>query len=56
MSDQIIDCGGVYEVHPLLTSGWAVVNGHSGVVRCECSTEDEAVALATELNEGDVNA
>lgn len=50
MATDIIDCGGIYEVHPATGGGWAVVNGESGDVRCEFSDRDEAVACASELN------
>lgn len=50
-SEEIIDCGGKYEVHPKLNGGWAVVNGETGQVRCEFSDRDEAVKCATELND-----
>lgn len=54
MSD-IIDCGGTYEVHPGATEGrWYVVNGHTGQVRAEFCSKEEAVEYAEELNsEGD---
>lgn len=50
-TDEIIDCGGKYEVHPKLQGGWAVVNSDTGEVRCEFAEQSEAVNVATELND-----
>ena len=49
--DEIIDCGGKYEVHPTENdNGFAIVNGETGAVRSEVAGRDEAVAQATALN------
>ncbi len=50
MTDEIIDCGGRYEVHPKVSGGWAVVNSDSGDVRSSFADKGEAVALAKRLN------
>lgn len=52
MADGILDCGGVYEVHPATGGGWAVVNGVTGHVRCELTGRDVAATYARELNAG----
>lgn len=48
---DIIYCDGIYEVHPLQSGGWAVVNSGSGEVRSHHQSQAEAVKIATELNE-----
>ena len=56
MSEEgIIDCGGKYEVHPLPGSGWAVVNGDTGGVRCSYADQESAVKEAKRLNGYSVN-
>ena len=50
MTTDIIDCGGIYEVHPGASGGWAVVNSETGSVRCSFSEQSEAVREARELN------
>jgi hypothetical protein len=50
MENDIIDCGGKYEVHPGASGGYAVVNGETGTVRCEFAGQEEAVKLAERLN------
>lgn len=52
MSNDIINCGGDYCVHPSEDGHtWSVVHGPTGVVRCSCADRDEAIRLARELNE-----
>lgn len=53
MADQIIDCDGIYEVHPVNDGCWAVVNGQSGQVHSEYGSQAEAVEVASALNECD---
>lgn len=48
--EEIIDCGGVYEVHPLQGSGWAVVNSETGAVRCSFPDKEHAVRIAESMN------
>lgn len=50
MTNDIIDCGGKYEVHPGSEGGYAVVNSQTGDVRCEFSSQSEAVREAKRLN------
>ena len=49
-NEQIIDCDGKYEVHPMTDGRWAVVNGYNGQVRTEHDERKEAVAAAEERN------
>lgn len=48
--NEIIDCGGKYEVHPMVNGGYGVVNSESGDVRCTFAGQREAVAEAKRLN------
>lgn len=52
---DIIDCDGIFEVHPGAKGGWSVVNSQKGNVRCSFSdlehAIDEACKLKDELDE-----
>lgn len=48
--EQIIDCGGIYEVHPAAKGGYAVVNSNTGEVVHSTADKREAVKLAKECN------
>lgn len=52
-TNEIIDCGGKYEVHPGAKGGWCVVNGETGQVRCSYADRDEAVKEAESLNDAE---
>lgn len=47
---DIIDCDGIYEVHPLVAGGYGVVNSESGEVRSHHQSQAEAVKIARRLN------
>lgn len=49
-TEQIIDCGGIYEVHPAVSGGYAVVNSNTGEVVSNASSKREAIKVATECN------
>jgi hypothetical protein len=52
--NDIIDCGGIYEVHPMAEgNGYAVVNGQTGSVHSEHPTQRDAVGVAKALNASD---
>ena len=58
MTNEIITLDGKYEVHPVSDDPncqWSVVNGETGEERCTCSTSDEAVKSAEELNQQATN-
>ena len=50
MTNDIIYCGGKYEVHPMVNGGYGVVNSESGDVRCTFASQAEAVSEAKRLN------
>jgi len=49
--EQIIDCGGIYEVHPAAKGGYAVVNSSTGEVVHSTESKREAVKMAKECND-----
>ena len=58
IKEEIIDCGGKYEVHPGANAHtgkrnglWCVVNSESGEVRTRVESQADAVAEATRLND-----
>ena len=51
--EDIIDCGGKYEVHPGAKGGWCVVNSETGEVRSSFANKWDAVKVATDLNDDD---
>ncbi len=51
MTDDIVDCGGKYEVRPArFDVQWAVVNSETGVACLWFATKAQAVRMAKSLN------